>query len=100
MSILRTQAEALGVCPATVSNYRRALRDAGKRITVVTLRAHRDRQKPGRKPNNERANRIRAMRDQARVDAALAALTLALLRQGYRCVHRLGCLLGGYLRGR
>ena len=63
MSILRTQAEALGVCPATVSNYRRALRDAGTRITVVTLRAHRDRQKPGRKPNNERANRIRAMRD-------------------------------------
>ncbi len=63
MSILRTQAEALGVCQATVANYRRALRAAGKRITVVTLRAHRDRQKPGRKPNNERTNRIRAMRD-------------------------------------
>lgn len=63
MSILRSQAAALGVCQATVSNYRRALRGAGKRITVVTLRAHRDRQKPGRKPDNERANRIRAMRD-------------------------------------
>ena len=63
MSILRTQAEALGVSRATMSNYRRALRDAGKRITVASLRAHRDRQKPGRKPNNERANRIRAMRD-------------------------------------
>ena len=67
MSILRTQAEALGVCPATVSNYRRALRDAGKRITVVTLRAHRDRQKPGPKPNNERTNRIRDMRNNKRM---------------------------------
>ena len=67
MSILRTQAEALGVCQATVSNYRRALRVAGKRIAVVTLRAHRDRQKPGRKPNNERTNRIRDMRDNKRM---------------------------------
>lgn len=63
MSILKSQAEALGVSKATVSNYRRALRVAGKRITVVTLRAHRDRQKPGRKPDNERTNRIRDLRD-------------------------------------
>lgn len=63
MSIVQHQADAIGMSRATVSNYRRALRDAGKRITVATLRAHRDRQKPGRKPNNERANRIRAMRD-------------------------------------
>ena len=63
MSIVQHQADAIGMSRATVSIYRRELRKAGKRITVASLRAHRDRQKPGRKPNNERANRIRAMRD-------------------------------------
>ena len=63
MSIVQHQADAIGMSRATVSIYRRELRKAGKRITVATLRAHRDRQKPGRKPNNKRANRIRAMRD-------------------------------------
>ena len=63
MSILKSQADALGVSCATVSNYRRALRSIGKRVTVSTLRAHGKRQKPGPKPNNERTNRIRDMRD-------------------------------------
>ena len=63
MSIVQHQADAIGMSRATVSIYRRELRKADKRITVASLRAHRDRQKPGRKPNNERANRIRAMRD-------------------------------------
>lgn len=63
MSILKSQADALGVSRATVSNYRRALRSIGKRITVSTLRAHGNKQKPGRQPDKERANRIRAMRD-------------------------------------
>ena len=63
MSILKSQADALGVSRATVSNYRRALRSIGKRITVSTLRAHGSKQKPGRQPDKERANRIRSMRD-------------------------------------
>lgn len=67
MSILKSQAEALGVSRATVSNYRRALRSIGKRVTVSTLRAHGKRQKPGPKPNNERTNRIRDMRDNKRM---------------------------------
>lgn len=72
MSKVRQQAAALGVCPATIDNYRRALRNEGKRITVATLRAHRDRQKPGPKPDNERTNRIRDMRD--RRDMTWAAI--------------------------
>ena len=67
MSILKSQADALGVSRATVSNYRRALRSIGKRVTVSTLRAHGKRQKPGPKPNNERTNRIRDMRDNKRM---------------------------------
>ena len=67
MSILKSQAEALGVSKATISNYRRELRSVGKRITVSTLRAHGKRQKPGPKPNNERTNRIRDMRDNKRM---------------------------------
>lgn len=67
MSILKSQAEALGVSKATISNYRRELRSIGKRITVSTLRAHGKRQKPGPKPNNERTNRIRDMRDNKRM---------------------------------
>lgn len=64
MSTVRTQALALGVCPATITNYRRALRAEGKRITVSTLRAHGNRQTPGRKANHERNNKIRHLRDE------------------------------------
>jgi hypothetical protein len=67
MSTVQYQADAIGMSRATVQIYRRKLRDAGKRITVATLRAHRDRQTPGRKPDNERANRIRHMRDRQRM---------------------------------
>ena len=70
MSILKSQADALGVSKATISNYRRALRSIGKRVTVSTLRAHGKRQKPGPKPNNERTNRIRDMRDNKRMSWA------------------------------
>ena len=67
MSIVQHQADAIGMSRATVSIYRRELRKAGKRITVASLRAHRDRQKPGPKPNNEQTNRIRDMRDNKRM---------------------------------
>lgn len=63
MSIVRTQAEALGVSRATVGNYRRALRAAGKRITLASLRAFRDSRQIGQKPDRQRQRQIRRMRD-------------------------------------
>ena len=86
MSIVQHQADAIGMSRATVSIYRRELRKAGKRITVATLRAHRDRQKPGPKPNNERTNRIRDMRDNTR-------MTWAAIGRSFRMSATRACAL-------
>lgn len=56
-------ADQLGVCPATVSNYKRALRNEGKRVTLTTLRVHHRRLAPGPAPDRNRAKAIVRMRE-------------------------------------
>jgi hypothetical protein len=58
-----TYAEELGVCLATIDNYVRAVRGAGKRVTLSTLRAHQRSLRPGPAPDLQRASAIRRMRD-------------------------------------
>ncbi len=60
-------AEALGVSLATIDNYRRALREAGTRITIASLRRHQREQWPGPVPDLERATAITRMRDRQRM---------------------------------
>lgn len=67
MKARKEYAELLGVSPATVDNYVRALRDQGKRITVATLRAHQQTLQVGPTPDLERARAIQRMRDRRRM---------------------------------
>lgn len=56
-------AAELGVCLATIDNYVRAVRAAGKRVTLTSLRAHRRALRPGPRPDRQRAAAIRHQRD-------------------------------------